>query len=421
MVRRRGKKLRNLPVLAVNDFVYTDEYDQEAFLLRTRMQKMPYKQIAAQLKKTELACRLHYHQLAHGSHRRRRTSSVCSIGSTRSADVALSMSRYHVNHEYAPITPAHSPRLGSPINTLQGASPANRFSAVNSSPAHGLSSKMLLPKPHLLKQTTSRSATPDSLNGSAIGGPLRINTADVLLARGASLSVPPQPGTKVNVEKLRAIYESRRQAFWADIAAEYGADVTAAELEHVWRHGTHLSRPPTPDDSPDSNVGSVTSVSSTDRARSVNNNHSEAGSARRTSSPRYELPRPNTQSSLHSFAPSVHQHLKEQRSQSEQPQQHHHPLAACSNSAVEPIQARTFSPISNATSAVSAPDRTPFVLPTPNLMPRSWAPASTSPPVQQRSGASTPHNGVPATSISALLNEEKWPTRETSVEPIAVS
>lgn len=39
---------------------------QENYLLQTRMQKMPYKHIAAHLKKTELACRLHYHQLSHG-------------------------------------------------------------------------------------------------------------------------------------------------------------------------------------------------------------------------------------------------------------------------------------------------------------------------------------------------------------------
>ena len=44
---------------------------QEVYLLQTRLQKMPYKHIAAHLKKTELACRLHYHQLSHGSHRRK--------------------------------------------------------------------------------------------------------------------------------------------------------------------------------------------------------------------------------------------------------------------------------------------------------------------------------------------------------------
>ena len=421
MVRGRGKnKDSQLSIATLTDI------HQEAFLLRTRMQKMPYKQIAAQLKKTELACRLHYHQLAHGSHRRRRTSSVCSTSSTRSADVALSMSRYHVNHEYAPITPAHSPRLGSPINTLQGATPANRFNAVNGSPAHNHSSKILLPKPHLLKQSTLRSATPELINGCATGGPLRINTAEAVLTRTASHSVPPQPGRKVNVEKLRAIYESRRQAFWADIAAEYGADVSAAELEHVWRYGAHMSRPPTPDDSPDSNVGSAASVVSTDKAISAIRAQSEAGSADRRSS-RVELPRLNMQGgSLHNLAPSAYQHRMEQRSQSEQPQQHYSAVM-CSNSAVEQVHTRPLSPISTVASAVSMPDRAPFVLPTPNLMPRSWAPASTSPPTQhqqqqQRSGASTPQNGVPATSISALLNQEKkWPGRETSAEPIAVS
>ncbi|OIW34184.1 hypothetical protein CONLIGDRAFT_629133 [Coniochaeta ligniaria NRRL 30616] len=43
---------------------------------------MPYKHIAAHLKKTELACRLHYHQLSHGSNRRKRTTSISSGSST---------------------------------------------------------------------------------------------------------------------------------------------------------------------------------------------------------------------------------------------------------------------------------------------------------------------------------------------------
>ncbi|KAG8426515.1 hypothetical protein J3459_008044 [Metarhizium acridum] len=55
--------------------------DEEAYLLQTRLQKMPYKHIAAHLNKTELACRLHYHQLSHGSTRRKRTAS-CSSGSS---------------------------------------------------------------------------------------------------------------------------------------------------------------------------------------------------------------------------------------------------------------------------------------------------------------------------------------------------
>src|SRR5271155_4079965 len=45
---------------------------------------MPYKHIATHLKKTELACRLHYHQLSHGSNRRKRTTSVSSGSSNQS-------------------------------------------------------------------------------------------------------------------------------------------------------------------------------------------------------------------------------------------------------------------------------------------------------------------------------------------------
>ncbi|KFX99509.1 hypothetical protein O988_03810, partial [Pseudogymnoascus sp. VKM F-3808] len=56
--------------------------EEEVYLLQTRLQKMPYKHIAAHLKKTELACRLHYHQLSHGSNRRKRTASMSSTAST---------------------------------------------------------------------------------------------------------------------------------------------------------------------------------------------------------------------------------------------------------------------------------------------------------------------------------------------------
>ena len=378
---------------------------------------MPYKQIAAQLKKTELACRLHYHQLAHGSHRRRRTSSVCSTASQRSGDVPLSMSRYHVNHEYAPITPAHSPRLGSPINSLRGASPANRFSAVNNSPGQGHSSKMLLPKPHLLKQASARAATPDLING-----PLRINTADAILA-GRSQSVPPLKGKMINMEKLRAAYEVRRQAFWSEVAADYGGDVSPAHLEHVWRYGLHMSRPPTPDESPDSGA-SVTSAPSMSKPYSGNRYHSDANSAGKTSPPRLELPRLLP----HDHRNDVSSQERQQHQQRKGPQPgmaRQQPLPGCSNSAIDRAQQKSFSPVSNIASAVSAPDRTPYVLPASNLVPRSWA-SSTTPPLQhqqqqQRSGTSTPQAGLPATSISALLNQEKWPAREASAEPVAVA
>jgi len=53
---------------------------------------MPYKHIAAHLKKTELACRLHYHQLSHGSNRRKRSGSVASSAETVSHSPIMSQS-----------------------------------------------------------------------------------------------------------------------------------------------------------------------------------------------------------------------------------------------------------------------------------------------------------------------------------------
>ena len=178
---------------------------------------MPYKHIAAHLKKTELACRLHYHQLSHGSHRRKRTSS-CSSGSSNS--------------------PRHSPtQYPLPGDYDYGAdsyfsniSPDLRFGGMQTSPANRTQHKVLLPKPPI---------TPDE---SPKYG-LRINTSPMTLPSQSS----------VDTDRLRAIYDNHRSNFWAAIAAEYGPDVSPAQLEDIWRHQTGSSfmhRPPTPGESP---------------------------------------------------------------------------------------------------------------------------------------------------------------------------
>lgn len=55
--------------------------EEEGFLLESRQKKTPYKHIAQYLQKTELACRLHYHQLAYGTKRKRRNTSASSTSS----------------------------------------------------------------------------------------------------------------------------------------------------------------------------------------------------------------------------------------------------------------------------------------------------------------------------------------------------
>ncbi|KAJ4299580.1 hypothetical protein N0V90_004826 [Kalmusia sp. IMI 367209] len=199
--------------------------EEENYLLQTRMQKMPYKHIAAHLKKTELACRLHYHQLSHGSHRRKRTSSVSSSTSCSSAGQSPAYSMAVDHDEYA-----QSSRHGSPMS-YTGGSPHVRSSSISVSPGRN-QHKILLPKPRPMTPRES----PEPHNA------LRINT-----------EVAHQPKV-VDTDRLRAIYEARRQQFWATIAADYGADVSPAQLEEIWRSGSSAIHPPTPDASPDGSI-----------------------------------------------------------------------------------------------------------------------------------------------------------------------
>jgi hypothetical protein len=70
---------------------------------------MPYKHIASYLKKTELACRLHYHQLSHGSNRRRRTNSLNSSSPDTTAQSDMPISAPSPIHEGANMQPSTPP------------------------------------------------------------------------------------------------------------------------------------------------------------------------------------------------------------------------------------------------------------------------------------------------------------------------
>ncbi|KAF2852452.1 hypothetical protein T440DRAFT_28507 [Plenodomus tracheiphilus IPT5] len=198
--------------------------EEETYLLQTRMQKMPYKHIAAHLKKTELACRLHYHQLSHGSHRRKRNSSVSSTASCSSNGTSPAYAMAADHDAYS-----QSSRHSSPMS--YNGSPHVHSASITTSPGRA-QHKILLPKPRTLTPRDS----PEPYNA------LRINT-----------EVAYQPKV-VDTERLRAIYEARRQQFWATVAADYGADVSPAQLEEIWRNGSNAIRPPTPDASPDGSI-----------------------------------------------------------------------------------------------------------------------------------------------------------------------
>ena len=76
---------------------------QEEFLLQSRTDRLPYKRIAAHLAKSELACRLHYHQLTVARHRR-------SYPSPSSSDDYDSHSQ-RIAYSSSPIPPEHLPKM----------------------------------------------------------------------------------------------------------------------------------------------------------------------------------------------------------------------------------------------------------------------------------------------------------------------
>jgi hypothetical protein len=148
------------------------------------MQKMPYKHIAAHLKKTELACRLHFHQLSHGSHRRKRTSSVSSATSCSSAGQSPAYAMAIDHDAYS-----QSSRHSSPMS--YSGSPHIRSASVAASPGRA-QHKILLPKP----RTLTPQGSPEPFNG------LRINTEVAHQPKVVTSSGPLLPLTTVRTSLL---------------------------------------------------------------------------------------------------------------------------------------------------------------------------------------------------------------------------
>ncbi|CAN8096379.1 unnamed protein product [Discula destructiva] len=225
--------------------------DEEVYLLQTRLQKMPYKHIAAHLKKTELACRLHYHQLSHGSNRRKRMTSMSS-GSSSSGHSPLMMASIP-----SPIRESSS-RSVSPTGSLAsyGQGGVQLPSIMNASPHHSNSPRLpaILPKPANMSLPLSSSrytSLHDHAQHSAPllpsasfhaaahhhspAGPRSAAMAPLRLDCSRDQSAAPQQ--TVDTARLHTAYNNHRNAFWSAVAADYGSNVHPSALEQAWRTG----------------------------------------------------------------------------------------------------------------------------------------------------------------------------------------
>lgn len=224
---------------------------------------MPYKHIAAHLRKTELACRLHYHQMSFGSNRRRRSESLSSIASS---------------HNTPPSTSSEFSICERPV-AIAPASPESQ----SSSPAHSISNSPNQPRSHipiLPKQMPSssasfspalppiRSVSPEWIDAKQ----LRLDTSFTSQTRSRPWPSPPTSGeAEIDTARLHGLYNTHRDSFWSVIASEYSDNPEAfngSRLEEAFfnaaivqgscfANSRKMITPPTPSASPRSSVRSL--------------------------------------------------------------------------------------------------------------------------------------------------------------------
>ncbi|RKF76171.1 hypothetical protein GcM3_080026 [Golovinomyces cichoracearum] len=215
--------------------------EEEAYLLQTRLQKIPYKHIAAHLKKTELACRLHYHHLSHSCRRKKAFSA--SPSSTPNSPNKKKQSRLSVNQSGSGNLQAQSPPqyFSSTGQNLQLPSTSMLFSHSESPPP-----PWNLEKPH------SRHYQYNS-NFTCVKNNEKFQNTTELYSNSMEIS-------QVNLERLSYIYEKHRALFWQTIASEYGQGAYPLDLEKAWKQNAQNLLPLTPCASPKANMfyGSMT-------------------------------------------------------------------------------------------------------------------------------------------------------------------
>lgn len=233
------------------------------------MQKMPYKHIAAHLKKTELACRLHYHQLSHGSNRRKRTTSMSSSGSSTGHSPIMHASIPSPIHEHTPSRSVSPPgslgsyggnpsspggvQLPSIMNAAAGSVTSNnspRLPAILPKPANMSLAMSAQRYSSLQDHAPIYSAASSPATTTASMAPLRLDCSALPPVQPQQQQQPSQQqahqqqhqhqpsSAPVDMGRLHAAYSTHRMTFWNAVAAEYGHSVHPTVLEQAWRSGS---------------------------------------------------------------------------------------------------------------------------------------------------------------------------------------
>jgi len=199
--------------------VCTDK-KKESFLLRTRNSKMPYKHIAAHLQKTELACRLHYHQMTFGNNRRRRANSASCVRNSASLIPDSDPCNTHGGRAFRMLpgsSPPSTPKMAqtSPLAKRTDAHPFRNDDCGDSDSIHS-------------SENVPTGLLPPATD---IGKTLRLDTAFAMPS-----DVRHRKMHNIDFGRLQSIYAANRQAFWSSIASQYSPDqsISPSQLEQAF-------------------------------------------------------------------------------------------------------------------------------------------------------------------------------------------
>jgi hypothetical protein len=204
---------------------------QEEYLIHARSRATPYRQIAIHLHKTELACRLHYHQMTFGAHRRQ-SSVTSNWACSERSHSPRSVGDGSLSGQATPaVTFSSSPSPSSHFSS----SPASTSTKSYTSPASSVDTEWSSPRPYQQPQ-----AGKETYN-KGIGLTWQ-HAAPPMLAPSNTLSSSPDLG------RLLYDYADNNRAFWSNVANQFSQ--SPAELEaafHAALGGQSSSMSPKPD------------------------------------------------------------------------------------------------------------------------------------------------------------------------------
>jgi hypothetical protein len=192
-------------------------FQQEEYLRRARSRAIPYKQIAAHLHKTELACRLHYHQI-NFAHRRQSSLAVDSVRDEESLSPEWTRQGTHSRLATPSITVSYS---SSPC-TAYSTSPASTSTKSYTSPAMSVGTERYSPQP----AQTYRSGT----NNYNYGIGLTWHNAS---SSSPAPAPPAVPQAASDLGRLLYDYADNSRAFFSNLASQFPQ--SPAELEAAFR------------------------------------------------------------------------------------------------------------------------------------------------------------------------------------------